>query len=64
MSAELELILTILEQGGATGMLVLIAYFMWKMERNLHGFTEAFKASMILRDKKLEDIHDDIKRTP
>lgn len=59
--AELQLLLAIVETGGGTGAIVIMAYFLWRIDRNLFGFTEAFKASMTHRDKKLDDIHNDVK---
>ncbi len=56
---DFEMLLKIIEQG-STPVIGLIAYFLWKLDRSITIFFTELRAQQESRDKKLDDIHDDL----
>ena len=56
---ELDMLWRIIDEG-STPAIVLIAYFLWKVDRRLETFIVEIKALAKSRDEKLKSIHSDI----
>ena len=56
---ELDMLWRIIDEG-STPAIVLIAYFLWKLDRTLITFITEVNAKQESREKKLNSIHSDI----
>lgn len=59
MTMELETLWRIIDEG-STPAILLIAYFLWQVDRRLNTFIVEIKALEKTRDEKLKSIHSDI----
>lgn len=59
MTMELETLWRIIDEG-STPAILLIAYFLWQVDRRLNTFIVEIKALAKTRDEKLQSIHKDI----
>lgn len=56
---ELDVLWRIIDEG-STPAIVLIAYFLWKLDKTLNTFITDVNAKQKSRDEKLNSIHSDI----